>query len=194
MLPSKGKTKKVLRDPDFPSSDNLYCLFLMCSIQCWVCKDSISNFCIPYDQSPQFASIASKATMQTLRNIFKESKINQVPHSKKLQSHLFAISSETWRSGQTWRALFTSYPLRHFDAGRSATNLGWLAQTTLALGKGRESGRFVCMTIKLKDAKSNTYGTSTLTFSPLRPGRPRPGSPFSPCQKINIILKWYGMR
>lgn len=112
-------------------------------------------------------------------------------------SHLSAFSSKTWRTGWTgwtWRALFAWFAfcsLWHFDAGGSATNLGRLAHTTLALVKGRESRRLVCMTVKPKHVNNNNVYTAVLTFSPLRPGRPRPGSPWSPCQKINIMFKWH---
>lgn len=60
------------------------------------------------------------------------------------QSHLFAISSETWRSRWTWRTLFTwlaSASLWHFEASGSATNLGWLTNTTLTLRIGQGVGR-----------------------------------------------------
>lgn len=53
------------------------------------------------------------------------------------QLYLFALSSESWRSRwtrRTWFTLLASFwSIWHFEARRSTSNLGWLAQAAIAL-------------------------------------------------------------
>lgn len=102
------------------------------------------------------------------------------------QSYLSAISSESRRSRWTRRTWFASLALYwsiwHFVARRSTSDLGWLAQATFTLWKRRNGKRRRWFARWNVDGSHNKLERKRrLTFSPLRPGIPRPGIPCSPC-------------